>query len=166
MGLYGEWTALVESNSTPQQYEEFWKEYLPQEQKIYEQILSNNSNVIEGTMKDLADKYSVETVLFTGFVDGLNTSLNKEVDMDSLEEDSNVKLDINFEKLYYNMHEAKAKWLYKLPQWDDLLSKDQRKEIKKQYDKTVIVVKENKIGRNDPCPCGSGKKYKKCCLNK
>ncbi|QTA86974.1 PBPRA1643 family SWIM/SEC-C metal-binding motif protein [Desulfonema magnum] len=22
---------------------------------------------------------------------------------------------------------------------------------------------ENKIGRNDPCPCGSGKKYKKCC---
>ena len=23
-----------------------------------------------------------------------------------------------------------------------------------------------KIGRNDPCPCGSGKKYKKCCLNR
>ena len=23
-----------------------------------------------------------------------------------------------------------------------------------------------KIGRNEPCPCGSGKKYKKCCLNK
>jgi hypothetical protein len=25
--------------------------------------------------------------------------------------------------------------------------------------------KESKVGRNDPCPCGSGKKYKKCCLN-
>ncbi len=25
------------------------------------------------------------------------------------------------------------------------------------------VVAENKIGRNDPCSCGSGKKYKKCC---
>jgi hypothetical protein len=24
---------------------------------------------------------------------------------------------------------------------------------------------EPKIGRNDPCPCGSGKKYKKCCMN-
>ncbi len=24
---------------------------------------------------------------------------------------------------------------------------------------------EHKIGRNDPCPCGSGKKYKKCCLH-
>jgi uncharacterized protein YecA (UPF0149 family) len=26
--------------------------------------------------------------------------------------------------------------------------------------------KTKKIGRNAPCPCGSGKKYKKCCLNK
>ncbi|HIP18649.1 MAG TPA: hypothetical protein EYG78_04860 [Sulfurovum sp.] len=25
---------------------------------------------------------------------------------------------------------------------------------------------EEKIGRNDPCPCGSGEKYKKCCLKK
>ncbi|WP_020007285.1 SEC-C metal-binding domain-containing protein [Salinicoccus albus] len=29
--------------------------------------------------------------------------------------------------------------------------------------KTRTVVKEFKVGRNDPCPCGSGKKYKKCC---
>lgn len=27
------------------------------------------------------------------------------------------------------------------------------------------ITKKTKIGRNDPCPCGSGKKYKKCCLN-
>jgi SEC-C motif len=27
------------------------------------------------------------------------------------------------------------------------------------------VVNDEKVGRNDPCPCGSGKKYKKCCLN-
>jgi len=26
------------------------------------------------------------------------------------------------------------------------------------------IVRKTKIGRNDPCPCGSGKKYKKCCL--
>jgi preprotein translocase subunit SecA len=25
------------------------------------------------------------------------------------------------------------------------------------------IVKEKAVGRNDPCPCGSGKKYKKCC---
>ncbi len=26
-----------------------------------------------------------------------------------------------------------------------------------------VVKKDKKVGRNDPCPCGSGKKYKKCC---
>ena len=28
------------------------------------------------------------------------------------------------------------------------------------------MTAEKKVGRNDPCPCGSGKKYKKCCLDK
>jgi preprotein translocase subunit SecA len=27
-----------------------------------------------------------------------------------------------------------------------------------------VLPKREKVGRNDPCPCGSGKKYKKCCL--
>ncbi len=34
---------------------------------------------------------------------------------------------------------------------------DQEVKVKKQ------PIKKEKIGRNDPCPCGSGKKYKKCC---
>jgi len=32
--------------------------------------------------------------------------------------------------------------------------------------KKVPMKKKNKVGRNDPCPCGSGKKYKNCCLDK
>ena len=28
---------------------------------------------------------------------------------------------------------------------------------------TVVKQTEEKVGRNDPCPCGSGKKYKSCC---
>ncbi len=35
-----------------------------------------------------------------------------------------------------------------------------------EYAMEEIKPKEKKIGRNDPCPCGSGKKYKKCCMNK
>jgi len=31
---------------------------------------------------------------------------------------------------------------------------------------TFYSTRKKKIGRNDPCPCGSGKKYKKCCLNR
>ena len=30
----------------------------------------------------------------------------------------------------------------------------------------TIVRTTPKVGRNNPCPCGSGKKYKKCCLKK
>ncbi|MCG6940863.1 MAG: SEC-C domain-containing protein [Thiohalocapsa sp.] len=29
----------------------------------------------------------------------------------------------------------------------------------------VSVFKDKEVGRNDPCPCGSGRKYKKCCMN-
>ncbi len=36
----------------------------------------------------------------------------------------------------------------------------------KQVDNATFVNKEPVIGRNAPCPCGSGKKYKKCCLMK
>ena len=32
--------------------------------------------------------------------------------------------------------------------------------------KRAPVRKEHKVGPNDPCPCGSGKKYKKCCMQK
>lgn len=34
-----------------------------------------------------------------------------------------------------------------------------------QQEKKQPVVAENKVGRNEPCPCGSGKKYKHCCYN-
>jgi SEC-C motif len=38
-------------------------------------------------------------------------------------------------------------------------------EIMDDVDTHILPIRtEPKIGRNDPCPCGSGKKYKKCCL--
>jgi preprotein translocase subunit SecA len=40
-------------------------------------------------------------------------------------------------------------------------SKQPQQTPQKQYSETPSMLK--KIGRNDPCPCGSGKKYKKCC---
>lgn len=44
--------------------------------------------------------------------------------------------------------------------------KEHEKEMKDQQgepQKPVVKSAEERIGRNDPCPCGSGKKYKKCC---
>jgi len=35
-----------------------------------------------------------------------------------------------------------------------------------EYRPPMTIVKDKKVGRNEPCPCGSGKKYKKCCMKK
>ena len=37
---------------------------------------------------------------------------------------------------------------------------------KKRNYNPPVVTSSTRVGRNDPCPCGSGKKYKKCCLGK
>ena len=83
--------------------------------------------------------------------------------VENIEPDTQFSLDVDFEKLYFNMLDAKADYLYTLPQWDAILTEEKRAEITKAFKKSKTVVKEVRIGRNDPCPCGSGKKYKKCC---
>ena len=70
------------------------------------------------------------------------------------------------ESLYKNMVAAGADWLYNLPQWNDIYDEDKRKELYRIQKLSTTVVKEAKIYPNDPCPCGSGKKYKKCCGRK
>ena len=40
---------------------------------------------------------------------------------------------------------------------------NQKKIREQEFGPVKQVVKEKEPGRNDPCPCGSGKKYKKCC---
>ena len=43
-----------------------------------------------------------------------------------MEEDTEVTLDIDFEKLYYNMVACRAEWLYELEQWNDILSEEKK----------------------------------------
>lgn len=144
--------------------ENFWAGYFTIEKGIYEKILLNPSAVIEGTVKELADKYETEVLIMTGFLDGINESLKGyENPIDTMEEDTVVKIDIDPEKLYYNMVEAKADWLYDLPMWETILPEDKRKDLYKTQKKSGTIVKAPKVGRNDLCPCGSGSKYKKCC---
>lgn len=83
--------------------------------------------------------------------------------LDDVTEDSEVKLAIDYEKLYMNMVECNAEWLYTLPQWDGIFPKEKRDELYKIQKSSKTIIKAPKVGRNDPCPCGSGLKYKKCC---
>ena len=164
MSLYENWrNTAYENEQDEKEQKKFWEGYFTMEESIYEKLLSNPTEIVEGTLKDLADKFETDIMLFTGFLDGINDSLVNEMKMEELEESSNVKLEIDFEKLYYNMLAAKAEWLYSLPQWDSILAPEKRKTITKEQRLSGTVIKAVEPGRNDPCSCGSGKKYKKCC---
>ncbi|MDK2866663.1 MAG: hypothetical protein PWP51_129 [Clostridiales bacterium] len=163
MSLFKDWTALLEGNGAS---DEFWNQYLAQEKNIYEAILTEKTTQLKDTVAAFGEKYDLSPTLTVGFLDGINTSLTEALDLDSFTEETSFDATIDFEKLYFNMHSAKAEWLYTIPAWDDILTKTRQTEIKKDYNRSVTVVIENKVGRNDPCPCGSGKKFKKCCIDK
>ena len=160
--MYEQWENRVKNIKTQAEYDKYWKNYFEKEKNAYEKILEKKHNVLCGKVNELAESFNMSPVDFAGFVDGINTSLLESIDLNSLSEESEIKMEIDFEKLYYNMLDAKADWLYNLPQWDGILSAERRQEITKEYRRSKIAV-SNKVGRNDPCPCGSGKKYKKCC---
>ncbi len=140
-----------------------WDKYFKEEKAVYEQLLADPSVVVSGTVQELADRYGMELKYMVGFLDGINESLKEANPIEEMEADTQVKLDIDVEKLYYNMVAAKAEWLYELPAWDNILSPERRKELYRKQKKSGTIVKDKKVGRNDPCPCGSGKKYKFCC---
>ncbi|MEG0134239.1 MAG: SEC-C metal-binding domain-containing protein, partial [Clostridium sp.] len=142
-----------------------WKEYAKVEKSIYIKALAIQGGAISGTFENLAKEFEVDEVFFMGFLDGINESIDTELDLEAIEANTEVSFKIDYEKLYFNMLDSKADYLYTLPQWDRVFSDEKRKEIQRAWRDSKTVVNEVKIGRNDPCPCGSGKKYKKCCAN-
>ena len=146
--------------------QKFWQDYFLVEKGIYEKLLAAPDEEVKGTVKELADKYGIDTFTMTGFLDGINDSLKTPNPIEEMEEDTVVSLAFDKELLYKNMVDAKADWLYELPMWNDIFSEEKRKELYLEQKKSGTIVKPKKIFPNDPCPCGSGKKYKKCCGRK
>lgn len=146
--------------------QEFWQRYFLLEKGIYEKLLENPDEEVKGTVKELAEKYEIELMPMVGFLDGINESLVTPNPIETMEEDTEVSLAFDKEKLYRNMVEAKADWLYNLPQWEKIFDEETRKELYKDQRNAHTVRNTVKVGRNDPCPCGSGKKYKFCCGKK
>lgn len=162
MTIYTQWKDLIE-NQTDETFEGFWKEYSETETRIYSEILTHPKTPLAGTFKELVARFDADPVLFMGFLDGIQTSLVESFPLESIDDESQLSILVNPEALYLNMLIAGADYLHTLPQWDDVLSDVKRAAIIKAYKKTKIVVNNSKTGRNDPCPCGSGKKYKHCC---
>ena len=145
------------------QLQNFWGSYFQIEKEIYEKLLSNPDEEVRGTVKELAERYGQDVMTMVGFLDGIDESLVVPNPIDTMDEDTVVNLVFDKEKLYKNMVEARADWLYELPQWKEIFSESELKKLYKEQKESTTIRKGKKIGRNDPCPCGSGKKYKKCC---
>ncbi len=161
MSLLEQWRETAyskEMNKT--QLQNFWSTYFAIEKEIYEKLLENPDEEVKGTVKELAARYGQEVFTMVGFLDGINESLKEPNPIETMEEDT---VAFDKEKLYKNMVDAKADWLYELPQWDKIFEPERKKVLYKEQKNSGTIRKEKKIGRNEPCPCGSGKKYKHCC---
>ena len=162
--LLEQWRNIAYDESADRgQLQRFWGTYFQIEIEIYEQPLTNPDEEVKGTVKELAEKYGQEVLTMVGFLDGIDESLKEPNPIETMDENTEVSLAFDKEKLYKNMVAAKADWLYELPQWKEIYSEEELKKLYKEQKESTTIRKEKKIGRNDPCPCGSGKKYKKCC---
>ena len=164
MGLLQQWRDTAYSQQTDKKVlQKFWTDYFMIEKGIYEKLLSEPDVKVKGTVKELAAKYEIPVMTMVGFLDGIDESLIVPNPIEEMDEDNEVNLIFDKEKLYKNMVDAKADWLYGLPMWDNIFDEDKKKALYREAKKANTVIKGKKVGRNDPCPCGSGKKYKFCC---
>ena len=165
MALLQEWRdyAYSEEMQNSKEGQKLWENYFNLEKGIYEQLLANPTEVVEGTVEALAGKYDVPLSMMVGFLDGINDSLKVPNPIETMTEDTEVNLIFDKELLYKNMIDAKADWLYELPQWNAIFDEEKKKQLYREQKQSGTIRKGKKIGRNDPCPCGSGKKYKMCC---
>lgn len=164
MGLLQQWRDTAYSQQTDKKVlQKFWTDYFMIEKGIYEKLLLEPDVKVKGTVKELAAKYEIPVMTMVGFLDGIDESLIVPNPIEEMDEDTEVNLIFDKEKLYKNMVDAKADWLYGLPMWDNIFDEDKKKALYREAKKANTVIKGKKVGRNDPCPCGSGKKYKFCC---
>ncbi len=164
MALLEKWRETAYSETADKgELQRLWNAYFEKEKNIYAQLLENPDEEVKGTVSALAEKYGIDVMTMTGFLDGINDSLKEPNPIEEMGEDTEVSLAFDKEKLYKNMVAAEADWLYNLEQWNSIFDEAKRKELYKEQKSSTTIRKEAKVYPNDPCPCGSGKKYKKCC---
>ena len=164
MTLLEQWRETAYSQTANKgDLQRLWANYFEQEKEIYAQLLKNPEDIVKDTVQKLADKYQVTLMTMVGFLDGINDSLVTPNPIEEMKEDTCVSLAYDKEQLYRNMVAAGADWLYGLNEWNEIFDEEKQKELYKEQKRSTTVVNETKLYPNDPCPCGSGKKYKKCC---
>ena len=130
MALLEQWRAMAYSETANKaDLQRLWAVYFEKEKEIYAQLLKNPDEVVTGTVKELAEKYDVDIMTMTGFLDGIDDSLAESNLIEEMEEDTQVSLGFDKALLYKNMVAAGADWLYELEEWNDIFDEDTRKAL-------------------------------------
>ena len=110
--LYEQWTGMAYSETADKgELKKLWQDYFLKEKEIYSILLKDPDTEVKGTVKELAEKYEVDIMTMTGFLDGINESLVTANDLENMDEDTVVSLGFDKELLYKNMVAAKDDWL-------------------------------------------------------
>ena len=129
MGLLESWHEIAYDTTDQKAMQKVWEKYFLEEKEIYKKLLSNVNQEVAGTVEGLANEYGMDIVYFTGFLEGINDSIEKPNPIEKIKESSKVKIKIKPKDLYYNMVKAKASWLYELDEWNNILTKEERQEL-------------------------------------
>ena len=79
MALLQQWRDIAYDQSADKgKLQRFWAVYFEKEKNIYAELLKNPDQVVSGTVKELAEKFGVDVMTMTGFLDGINDSLKAE----------------------------------------------------------------------------------------
>ena len=100
MALLEEWHKIAYNDKADQgELQRFWQHYFLLEKGVYEKLLANPDEAVEGTVKELAEKYELSIMEMTGFLDGINDSLVTPNPIEEMDEDTKVSLAFDKEKL-------------------------------------------------------------------
>ena len=163
MPLIDAWKRVA-YDTTGQPVTRVWDELHAKEKNIYISILRDKQTKVKGTVLELSEKYKMTPIQVYGFLDGIHEAIDTLPSLETIVEETEIAFNIDFERLYKQMVEYRAETLYLLLEWDEIFTKEEQKQFYTEQKKSHTIVRnEEKKGRNNPCPCGSGKKYKKCC---
>jgi len=142
---------------------------------IYDKVVSEYENKIKDVPKEIADEF--EKVITLNIIDKywtehINTMshLREGIHLRSYAQNDPLRaytvegFDL-FDKMMINIDKEVTLLLVRA----EIKQNIERKEVSKEKitndgkDHVKQQLKSKKVGRNDPCPCGSGKKYKQCC---
>ena len=85
MALLKQWRDMAYSETANKgDLQRLWQTYFQQERDIYAELLKTPDEEVKGTVKELAEKFGVDIMTMTGFLDGINDSLKEANPIDEM----------------------------------------------------------------------------------